>query len=135
MSYLVDANVVSEPTRPIADAKVLEWLRANEGDFAVDSIILGELLIGILTLTPGRKRAQLGQWFADVVETIDCLPWDAAVGRCWAELVVKSRRKGHLLPLLDGMIAATALAHDLIVATRNTHHFQRAGARVFNPFA
>jgi len=135
MTYLVDANVLSEPTRPDPDAKVVSWLSANEGDFAVDSIILGELLIGILTLTPGRKRAQLERWFADVVETIDCLPWDSAVSRRWADLVVSSRRKGHLLPLLDGMIAATALAHNLTVATRNTRDFQRPGAKVFDPFS
>ena len=92
MTYLVDVNVLSEPTRPAPDAKVVSWLSANEGDFVVDSIILGELRIGILTLPPGRKRTQLERWFAAVVETIDCLPWDAAVSRRWAELVVESRR-------------------------------------------
>jgi toxin FitB len=135
MTYLVDVNVLSEPTRPAPDAKVVSWLSANEGEFVVDSIILDELRIGILTLPPGRKRTQLERWFAEVVETIDCLPWDAAVSRRWAELVVESRRKGRLLPLLDGMIASTALAHGLTVATRNTQDFQQAGAKVFDPFA
>ena len=135
MTYLVDVNVLSEPTRPAPDAKVVSWLSANEDEFVVDSIILGELRIGILTLPPARKRAQLERWFTDVVETIDCLPWDAAVSRRLAELVVESRRKGRLLPLLDGMIAATALAHGLTVATRNIQDFQRAGAKVFDPFA
>ena len=135
MTYLVDVNVVSEPTKPAPDVKVVSWLTANESDIVVDAIILGELRLGILTLPPGRKRTKLERWFAEVVATIDCLPWDAAVSGRWAELVVESRRKGRLLPLLDGMIAATALTHDLTVATRNRRDFQQAGVKVFDPFA
>ena len=59
MTYLVDANILTEPTKPAPDRKVVEWLIANEADFVVDSIILGELLVGILTLPAGRKRARL----------------------------------------------------------------------------
>jgi len=74
----------------------------------VDPVILGELCIGVLSLSAGRKRAQ---WFETVVRTIACLPWDSAVSRRWARLVVDLKRNGRALPLLDGMIAATALEH------------------------
>ena len=134
MTYLVDANVLSEPTKPVPNNKVIDWLTANEGNLVVDSIILGKLCVGILALPRGRKRTQLEQWFGDVVQTIDCLPWDATISRRWAKLVVNSKQKGDKLPLLDSMIAATALQHDLTVATRNTRDFDKTDVQVLNPF-
>jgi len=135
MMFLVDANVLSEPTKPVPDPRVVEWLEAHEADFVVDSIVLGELYLGVLSLPRGRKRARLEQWFEAVVATVDCVPWDAAVARRWAALVVGLRKKGLALPILDGMIAATALAHGLTVATRNTRDFARTGVEVVDPFA
>jgi predicted nucleic acid-binding protein len=134
MIYLVDANVLSEPTKQVADKRVIAWLDANESNLIVDSIIIGELRIGILALPRGRKRDRLEQWYETVIETIECLPWDAMVSRRWAALVVELRRKGETVPLLDGMIAATALQHELTVATRNTRDFEKTGVKTLNPF-
>ena len=134
MTHLVDANVLSEPTKPVPNRKVVDWLNIHERELVVDSIVLGELCIGVLALPPGRKRTQLEQWFAAVVQAIDCIPWDAAISRRWARLVVDLRRKGSAMPLLDGMIAATALEHDLTVATRNVSDFRKAGVSVVDPF-
>ncbi len=134
MTYLVDANVLSEPTKPAPSSKVIDWLSANQSNLVVDAIILGELCIGILALPRGRKRTQLEQWFEALVQTIDCLPWDATISRRWAKLVVDLKRKGETMPLLDGMIAATALQHDLTIATRNTRDFKKAGVKALNPF-
>ncbi len=135
MTYLVDANVLSEPTKPVPISKVVDWLSANEENLVVDSIIVGELCVGIFSLPRGRKRAQLERWFGDVVQTIDCLPWDATISRRWAKLVVDLKQQGNKLPLLDSMIAATALQHDLTVATRNTRDFNKTGVQVLDPFA
>ena len=134
MPYLVDANVLSEPTKPEPNSAVVEWLTTHERELVVDSIILGELFMGVLALPSGRKRARLAQWFGTVAQTIECLPWDAAVSRRWAQLVVGLRRRGQTIPLLDGMIAATALEHRLTLATRNVRDLQKAGVRVVNPF-
>lgn len=134
MTYLVDANVLSEPTKPAPSSKVIDWLSANQSNLVVDAIILGELCIGILALPRGRKRTQLERWFEALVQTIDCLPWDATISRRWAKLVVDLKQKGETMPLLDGMIAATALQHDLTIATRNTRDFEKAGVKALNPF-
>jgi predicted nucleic acid-binding protein len=134
MIYLVDANVLSEPTKQAADSRVVTWLNANESNLIVDSIIIGELRIGILALPRGRKRERLEHWYETVVETIECIPWDATISQRWAALVVELKQKGETVPLLEGMIAATALQHDLVVATRNTRDFQKTGVKTLNPF-
>jgi predicted nucleic acid-binding protein len=134
MMYLVDANVLSEPTKPAPDPRVVEWLTSHEGQVVVDAVVLGELSVGVLAYPAGRKRAALEAWFESVVQVIDCLPWDAGVSLRWARLVAQLKRKGQSLPLLDSMIAATALYHGLTVVTHNTRDFQRAGVKVFDPF-
>ena len=135
MTYLVDANVLSEPTKPSPDPAVTAWLRRHEGEFVVDAVVLGELSVGVLGHPAGRKRAELERWFDSVVTVLECLPWDGAVGRRWARLIVQLKRQGRSLPLLDSMIAATALHHGLTVVTRNVRDFERTGVKVFNPFA
>jgi predicted nucleic acid-binding protein len=134
VKYLVDANVLSEPTRRDPNVTVVAWLRANEADLVVDPIVMGELSIGIGSLPSGRKRKQLEAWFETLSDSIECLTWDAMVSRRWADLVVRLRKRGEPMPLLDGMIAATALAYGLSVVTRNVADFARAGVPVVDPF-
>jgi predicted nucleic acid-binding protein len=113
---------------------VIDWLRSHESDLVVDPIILGELCIGVQALRSGRRRVRLEQWFEALAEAVECLGWDIAVSRRWARLVVDLKRKGEPVPLLDGMIAATALTHGLTVATRNVHDFRKTGVKVVDPF-
>jgi predicted nucleic acid-binding protein len=133
--YLVDANVLSEPTRPTPDAGVVEWLRRNEREIAVDPIILGELRFGILLLDKGRKRTRLERWFDAGALRLHCLPWEAATGLRWAELLARLRAEGRAMPIKDSLIAATALVHGLTIVTRNRADFERAGIAIVDPFA
>jgi predicted nucleic acid-binding protein len=135
MIYLVDANVLSEPTKPAPDPRVVEWLRRNEHEIAVDPIILGEIRFGILLLPRGKRRTRLERWFDGGVESIHCVPWEAAVGLRWAELLADLRASGRAMPIKDSLIAATALARQLIVATRNGSDFEKAGVSIVDPFA
>jgi predicted nucleic acid-binding protein len=133
--FLVDANVLSEPTRPAPDAGVVEWLRRNEPEIAVDPVILGELRFGILLLPKGKKRARLERWFEAGVRRVHCLPWEAETGLRWAQLLAALRAAGRAMPIKDSLIAATALVHGLIVVTRNRADFDKAGVTVVDPFA
>jgi toxin FitB len=134
VKYLVDANILSEPTKPTPDPRVVAWLRANEPEIAVDPVILGELRFGILILPKGRKRNTLERWFDAGVGRLHCLPWDADTGLKWAELLARLRTTGKAMPIKDSLIAATAAVHGLAVATRNRPDFVNAGVRIVDPF-
>jgi predicted nucleic acid-binding protein len=134
VTFLVDANVLSEPTKPAPDSKVIEWLRRNEREIAVDPIILGEIRFGIHLLPAGKRRQRLEHWFAEGVSHISCLAWDATVGLRWAKLLADLRGRGQTMPIKDSLVAATALSHGLIVVTRNVSDFKKAGVKVVNPF-
>lgn len=134
MRYLVDANVLSEPTKPTPDIRVIEWLRDNERDIAVDPIVLGEIRFGILLLPRGKRRARLEQWFNTGIKQVVCLPWEAETGLRWAELLARLRLSGLAMPIKDSLIAATALVYDLVVATRNHADFEKAGVEIVDPF-
>jgi hypothetical protein len=133
--YLVDANVLSEATRPQPDPAVVEWLRSNEREIVVDPIILGEIQFGIHLLPAGPRRERLERWFADGVGRMQCLVWDATTGLRWARLLADLRSAGRTMPIKDSLIAATALVHGLTVATRNVRDFSNAGVPVVDPFA
>ena len=134
MTFLVDANVLSEPTKPEPSAAVIDWLKSNERELAVDPIILGEIRFGIHLLPASKRRQRLEQWFEKGVSNIVCLPWDTASGLRWAKLLAELRAKGQAMPIKDSLVAATALVHGLTVATRNVADFKKTGVKVINPF-
>ena len=134
MKYLVDANVLSEPTRPRPDARAVDWLRAHERAIAVDPVILGEVRFGILLLPGGKRRARLERWFDEGARRLECIPWEAETGLRWAQLLAELRASGRTMPIKDSLIAATALSHELAVVTRNVTDFAKAGCTVIDPF-
>jgi len=134
VNYLVDANVLSEPTRPRPDATVVDWLRRHEREIAIDPIILGELRLGIDLLPSSGRRKRLEAWFESGVGRITCLDWTAETGLRWAKLLAEMRSAGTAMPIKDSLIAASALAHGLTVVTRNVTDFHKANVSVLDPF-
>jgi toxin FitB len=134
VKYLVDANVLSELTKPSPDSRVVDWLRGHESEMAVNPVILVELRLGFLILPIGKKRTALERWFDAGAGRLHCLPWDADTGLIWAELLARLRKTGKTMPIKDSLTAATAMLHSLAVATRNRIDFAKAGVQLVDPF-
>jgi hypothetical protein len=132
--FVVDANVLSEATRPQPSPRVLNWLRSNEQYSVVSAIILGELEYGILLLPRGKRRTQLERWFAGGIAKLQVAEMDRATAYAWCRLLVDLKQQGRSMPVRDSLIAATARQYGLTVATRNTRDYQFAGVKLVNPF-
>jgi predicted nucleic acid-binding protein len=135
VKYLVDANVLSEPTKPAPNLRAIRWLRAHEQEIAIDPVVLGELRFGILILPKGKKRTALERWFDSGVQRLQCVPWDARTGIAWAQLLARLRAAGKAMPIKDSLIAATAIVHGLTIATHNRADFENAGVPLLDPFS
>lgn len=134
MTYLVDANVLSEPTKAIHEPRVLDWLNAHEWEIVVNPIVLAEIWRGVDALPAGKKKQALADWFQQLRTQVPTLDWTTETALVWAEMVNHVKRSGFTVGIMDTMIAATAKLHGLTVATRNVDDFSRCGVPVINPF-
>ena len=138
MSWLLDTCVVSELVRPRPKTSVVSWvLERDEDELFLSVITIGELEKGIARLPDSPKRVALAQWVRR--ELADrfrdrLLAVDAGVAARWGALVGASEVRSQPLPVIDSLIAATGLQHDLTVVTRNTDDLERCGAHCFNPW-
>ncbi len=134
MKYLVDANVLSEATRPRPQASVVHWLQVHEADIVVTPIILGEIEYGIRLMTASQKRTRLLEWFREGVQHLRVLDLDSGTATVWAELLARQKKDGRAMPVKDSLIAASAIQHRLMIVTRNVADFRPVGVKLINPF-
>ena len=138
MNLLLDTNVLSEIQRPAPSSKVLAWLDTIDEDRTFISVAtIAELRHGIALLDDGRQRTALSTWLthdlpARFAERI--LPIDHAVAERWGDLMAQSRRSGIALSVMDGFLAAAALAHHLTLVTLNVKDFAAFGVPLLNPW-
>jgi predicted nucleic acid-binding protein len=135
--YLVDTNIPSELTRDIPDARVAAFLgNAGKDSIFLSVMTVGEICKGIAMLPVSQKRSSLQDWLdADVRSWFAgrILPVTESVAERWGHLAATAKQKGVTLAVVDGVIAGTALEHDLTVVTRNVKDFAGLGVTVLNP--
>ena len=138
MKVLLDTNVLSEPTRPRPDRRVLAWLHEFDEDRVfLSAISLAEIRRGIVLMDDGKRRHALDEWlthdfasrFAGRIVSVD-----QSVALAWGDIMGTANRQGLNPGTMDCFIAATAKAHGLILATRNTRDFSSLGIKVVNPW-
>jgi predicted nucleic acid-binding protein len=138
MKYLLDTCVISELTKIKPKKKVVSWINEHdEVNFYLSSLTFGELYKGISKLPDSKKRKKLFHWIEqDLKERFagKILDIDLTVARIWGEIQGLSEAAGNPMPAIVGLIAATALAHDLTVVTRNISDMQQSGAALLNPW-
>jgi len=135
MSYLVDASVLCEATRPKSDPKVIGWLERHDAELYVSVITFGAINKGIQLLPRSKKRSSLEKWFHELNSGFSgrLIPVDGDVMIAWAKLYAMNQKAGRSLPSFDSLLAATALHHDLAIATRNSSDFP-AEVKLVNPW-
>ncbi len=138
MKYLLDTCLLSELIKPDPSPKVVEWLSAQDEDHLYISVLtIGEILKGIGKLPTGRKRLRLQAWVDHDLRNRfkgKVLPIDDETAETWGTLSAEAEGKGKKLPVIDGLLAATALANGLTVVTRNTKDIESSGANYINPW-
>lgn len=138
--FLIDTNVLSEFSRKGGpDQRVKTWLKDAPPDSLFVSVLtLAEIRRGIELLSPCKRRDQLEQWLeTELLHSFipgNVLPVTRAIADRWAVLSARAREKGMQLAIMDGLIAATAVEHELTLATRNTRDFAALPIRILNPW-
>ena len=137
MKYLLDTCVVSEFARETPDPRVVSWLRsALEPELVVSALTFGELRYGVARLSEGKRRRSLSVWLDRFRARFDgrVLDVTSQVADEWASLRAAAARAGRTLPVIDGLLAATAKVHGLSVVTRNLADFAAARVTIIDPW-
>ena len=134
-SFLLDTNVISELTRNNPDSRVVRFLD-DEGDLWLSSVVVYEMEYGLATIPQGRRLATLRALQADILAAFGdrLLSLDQSGARWAAELRAQARLAGRAVDVGDALIAGTAKAHGLAIATRNVRDFEGMDIDIVNPW-
>jgi predicted nucleic acid-binding protein len=136
--FLLDANCISEVVRQKPDPHVMLWIEAaEEGLLYLSVLTLGEIRKGLAALPQGKRRSRLETWLEVELQARfsgRILSIDSAIADRWGLLAAAAKIKGKPLSAIDGLLAATAIHHNLTIVSRNVADFRNTPAPVVNPW-
>jgi toxin FitB len=136
--FLLDTNIISELIKPRPDRRVTAWIEATDEQlFFLSVLSLGEIRKGITSLAEMKRRAVLEAWLdRDLVVRFSgrILPIDHAIADRWGQITGTAAARKTPVAVIDGLLAASALQHDLVLVTRNTKHLSAIAVPLFNPW-
>ena len=138
MKYLIDTCILSELIKKKPDPNVESWFYSqNEDSLYISVISFGELRKGISKLTDNsNKKVKLLEWVEGLEKRFlgRIIDINLDVAENWGHILGELEKKGKTLPIIDSLIACTAITHSMIAVTRNTKDMTRSGVELINPF-
>jgi len=138
MNYLLDTCLISELAKSKPDENVVDWvLSENETSFYISVLTFGELHEGVEKLPESKKKKELRIWIEDELKNRfqnRIISIDMRVSILWGKIQCFAEKKGKPMPAIDSLIAATGLAYDLTVVTRNVTDMEQSGVKLLNPW-
>ncbi|MCO4100119.1 MAG: type II toxin-antitoxin system VapC family toxin [Gemmatimonas sp.] len=136
--YLLDTNIVSVLASPQPDPRVVTWIRAQAPlTLHISVLVLGEIEKGVSRLPAGARKSALATWMEFELPgyfSNRIMPFDLACSRHWGRLDAEGYAIGRPLPVIDGLMLATAARHELVFVTRNVRDCAQRGVPVFDPY-
>jgi predicted nucleic acid-binding protein len=136
--FLLDTNVISELVKPKPEPRVARWIDSTDENLLHLSVLtLGEIRKGIALLPETSRRVLLESWLDSELAVRfsgRILPIDEAVADRWGRIAARAATATSTLPVIDGLLAATALHHNMTLVTRNTGDVAATGVPLFNPW-
>jgi predicted nucleic acid-binding protein len=136
--FLLDTNCISELVHSRPETRVAEWMRAaNESLLYLSVLTLGEIRKGAAALPQSRRRAYLESWLESDLQVRfsgRILAIDNHIADRWGWLTAEAQLKGRPLSAVDGLLAATALHHNLTLVSRNVSDFANTQVPILNPW-
>ncbi len=138
MKYILDTCAISELVAKLPNPNVVEFVDSiDPDDVFLSAITIGEIANGIEKLPKSKRKQELEAWLKeDLLVRFDgkIIPLDTGVLLEWGSLTARLESSGKTLPAMDSLIAATVLAHAMMLVTRNVDDFENTGIEIVNPW-